>query len=79
MPEYTALEINSPKMSEIVKTLDPSLQELDFEKDLHGHFIVIGYPEPGRYSLVDSLMFDKHFDHIENGMRITLKQFITKE
>lgn len=78
MTEYTAIEIKAPKIAQILKTLNPSLAELDYEKDLHLAFFVFDFPEPGTWTIVKPETFFEHFDSIENGMQIVLKQFIKK-
>lgn len=74
MPEITAIEIKHPKTYEIIKALDPSY-DLPYD-DVHLNFLVIGYPEPGTIVLMTPETVAEHFDHIENGLQITLKQLV---
>lgn len=69
MDQYTAIEIDCPKVAEILTTLDPTLRELDYAEDLHLNFFVMGFPKDGEWAIVKA-------DHIEPGITIRLKQFV---
>lgn len=80
MAEFDAIEIRNPKIAHIMSVFDPTLEELDYDQDLHMKFFVIDFPEPGKYAIVTPETFNDHFDHIENvGITIRVKQFVTKE
>lgn len=74
MTELTAIEIKNPKTYELIQTLEPRY-DLPYE-DVHLNFLVIGYPEPGKTAMFTPSEVAEHFDHIENGLQITLKQLI---
>lgn len=77
--KYTALEIRTPDVVEIIKAIDPTIGELDYEKDLHNNFYVLNFPEEGKNALVPVETFYNSFDHIENGVFLNLKKFIVNE
>lgn len=76
--DYVALEIKTPELAEIAYHIDPSLREMNYEHELKGNFLVLGFPTRGRTTLVLPLVFRRYFDHIENGSTITLKRFVRK-
>lgn len=57
MPEYTALEIDMPKIHDILIALDPTFMELDYENDLHQKFIVFDFPKKGQHAIIDPSSF----------------------
>lgn len=69
----TAIEINSKTIVEVLSAFDPTLNELDYEKDLQGNFIVIESSELGQYAIITPETVGKLFDHIEPGKQYVLK------
>jgi hypothetical protein len=79
MKSFTAFELKTPELADLAKTLDPKIKDYDYENTLHGSFLVIGLPKPGVYTVMTPAQVGEHFDHIENGMPITLKLIVAKE
>ena len=50
--EYSALEINAPKIFRLLCALDKSFAELDYDRDVHGSFLVFDFPTKGKWALV---------------------------
>lgn len=74
MTEFTAIEIKHPKTYELIQALMP-----DFNppwEEAHLSFLVLGYPEPGKTAWLTPAQVAEFFDHIENGLQITLKQLV---
>lgn len=65
--EATAIEIKSPEIAKVITLIEPTLGELDYEKDLHGNFFMVGWPEAGKFAVVPPLAVLEHWDHIEGG------------
>ena len=62
---YLAIEITGSDVVDIFAAFDPTLKELDYEKDLHGNFLVCHFPESGTYAVVNSDNFAEHLDHMD--------------
>lgn len=73
MTEFTALEITSPKIAEILTCLDPQFAQLNYDEDLHLNFVVFNYPTPGEFVLVRSDDM-KHWRSIRPGTKCKLVQ-----
>lgn len=58
-----AIEINAPRTAHILGILDPTIGELDYEKDLHKNFIVFDFPVNGQYVIMKPKQFRKKFGH----------------
>ena len=63
--DYVALEIDSPKIVEMLSCLDPTIGDINYEEVLHGSFLVIGFPEPGKYMIMPPQTIGDIWDHIE--------------
>lgn len=71
MPKINVIEIDSLRAADIVAAFVPELAELDYEKELHGTFLVVGWPEKGLSWHLNEINFMKHFDHLEtDGFRL---------
>jgi hypothetical protein len=49
--DYTVLEIDTPKVFEIVKALDPTYKEIEYE-EAHNCFLVLDFPVAGSHTVV---------------------------
>lgn len=76
---FTAIEITSPEVVNMMAAFDPTLYELDYEKDLNRNFFVLHFPEKGTYAIVKVDNFYDNFDHIMIGdVKIKTRLFIKK-
>ena len=49
--EYTVIEIDTPKVFEIVKALDPTYKEISYE-EAHQCFFVLDFPSAGAHTVL---------------------------
>jgi hypothetical protein len=73
MTEFTAIEITSPKIAEILTCLSPLFGYLNYDEDLHLNFVVFNYPIAGEWQLVKATDM-KHWSSIMPGMKCKLVQ-----
>lgn len=76
MPENIAIEIKNSNVAELIYKIDPSTKELNYETDLQGNFFMIGFPNSGEFAIITPSTIRDHWDHIENGPNLCLKQLI---
>jgi hypothetical protein len=57
-----AIYIAAPRTAHILMTLDRRIGELDYDRDLHEHYIVFDAFAPGQYVIMTVEQFDKMFD-----------------
>lgn len=67
-----AFEIDSSAVVSVVSAFIPYLTELDYEKDLKNHFLVLDFPKAGDYVIVPKTTFKRDFERIEDGPMIKL-------
>lgn len=57
-----AVHIAAPRTAHVLGVLDPTLNELDYDEDLHDHYVVFDYPENGKYLIMTNSVFHDVFE-----------------
>lgn len=58
-----AIKIDAPRTAHILAILDPTIRELNYDKDLHQHYIVFDFPKNGDYVIMKPKKFHKKFGY----------------
>ena len=64
---FTAIVITSRKIVKMLETLDPTLKELDYKRDLKNHVIVMDFPKKGKYVICTEETFLDSFWYKSKG------------
>lgn len=78
MSTHIVLKIDTLEMAELAGYIDSDLRILDFETEMKNNFLILGFPSEGRVSLVRPLIFEKHFEPIEESDPIPIARFTKK-
>jgi len=75
MTNYTAFQITSPVILEIVNCLSPHLRMFTYE-ELYNQFVVLNYPTENEFAIVTPENITNTWDHLETDIYLRLYQFV---
>jgi len=75
MEKYSAIEITTPTVFDLVKSIAPLYADIDYA-DVHHKFAVFGYPSVGDTTILSPAKCFEICDHIENGVQIRIKHLM---
>lgn len=71
-----SLSITTPEIAEFVAKICPMVKEMDYDTELHGHFFLLGFPEPGKFAVVPPQAISDHWDHVTPYLSLQLHKLV---